>query len=95
MTDAARVAAAVAFTAVLAACASLPSGRTESGSGSAPAPRPAPNVNLSGYNAAFKDGYADGCDSASAAPRRNAKRYGTDTDYTMGWNDGHAMCARR
>lgn len=89
-----RVAAALCLAVALAACANLPSGRT-GGNGDAPAARPAPNVNLSGYNAAFKDGYADGCDSARAAQRRNAKRYGTDTDYTMGWNDGHAMCARR
>jgi hypothetical protein len=90
-----RGVAALVLTALLAACANLPSGRSESGGGDAPPARPAPNVNLSGYNAAFKEGYGDGCDSARAAQRRDAKRYGTDTDYTMGWNDGHAMCARR
>ena len=100
MTERVRAVAALAITALLGACASLPSGRSESsGSESSaterPASRPAPNVNLSGYNAAFKEGYADGCDTARAAQRRNAQRYGTDTDYTMGWNDGHAMCARR
>lgn len=94
-TDAMRVAAALSITMLFAACANLPSGRTESVGGSAPASRPAPNVNLSGYNAAFKEGYADGCDTARVAQRRNAQRYGTDTDYTMGWNDGRAMCARR
>jgi hypothetical protein len=90
-----RAVAALAFAILLGACASLPSGRSESGGSDRPASRPAPNVNLSGYNAAFKDGYADGCDTARAAQTRNAQRYGTDTDYTMGWNDGHAMCARR
>ena len=60
-----------------------------------PPSRAAPNVNLSGYNAAFKDGYADGCETAHGRQRRNAGRYGTDSDYTMGWNDGHAMCGRR
>jgi uncharacterized protein YceK len=90
----ARAAAAVALALALGACASVPSARS-GGTSEAPAARPAPNVNLSGYNAAFKEGYADGCGSAREAQRRNAKRYGTDTDYTMGWNDGHAMCARR
>lgn len=88
-----RVAAAVVLCVLLGACAAFPSARN--GSGDAPASRPAPNVNLSGYNAAFKDGYADGCDSARGTQRRNAKRYGGETDYMMGWNDGHAMCARR
>ncbi len=85
-----RLAAAVAVTFALGACAGLSGQR----SADVPAARSAPRVNLSGYNAAFKEGYADGCDSVRQAPRRNAKRYGTDTDYTMGWNDGRAMCAR-
>lgn len=88
-----RVAAAVVFCVLLGACAAVPSAR--SGSGDVPASRSAPGVNLSGYNAAFKDGYADGCDSARGTQRRNAKRYGGETDYMMGWNDGHALCARR
>jgi len=76
---------------LLAACAAAP---TRSGSGDAPrATRP--SVNLSGYNAAFKEGYADGCESARQTQRRNAKRYGGDNDYTMGWNDGYGMCGRR
>lgn len=89
-----RVAAAAAFCALLGACAAFPPARTGNGD-APPASRPAPNVNLSGYTAAFKDGYADGCDSARGTQRRDAKRYGGETDYMMGWNDGHAMCARR
>lgn len=89
-----RALAVLGFTLLAGACASVPSGRTAAG-GDAPATRPAPNVNLSGYNAAFKEGYADGCQSVRQAQRRSPTRYGTDTDYTMGWNDGHAMCAPR
>ncbi len=79
----------------LAACASLsgsPAGGAGSGSAAPTAARP--GINLSGYSVAFKEGYADGCETARQAPRRNAKRYGTDADYTMGWNDGQAMCKR-
>jgi hypothetical protein len=88
-----RALGVLTLTLLLGACAGLPSGRTASGN--APASRPAPNVNLAGYNDAFKEGYADGCDTARGAQRRNAQRYGTDTDYTMGWNDGRGMCGRR
>lgn len=56
---------------------------------------PARNVNLSGYSAAFRQGYADGCDSARAARRRDEKRYEKDADYMMGWNDGSSMCSKR
>lgn len=82
----------VAALLALGACAT-PS-RVET-SGDAPPRAARPNVNLSGYNAAFKEGYADGCESARQAMRRNAQRYGTDTDYTMGWNDGLSMCKQR
>jgi hypothetical protein len=59
----------------------------------APPPR---QVNLQGFPPAFKEGYADGCDSARArSVRRDADRYKTDFDYTQGWNDGHSICARR
>lgn len=85
-----RLSAALALSLALGACAGMSAQRSDD----APAARAAPRVNLSGYNAAFKEGYADGCESVRQAPRRNARRYGTDTDYTMGWNDGHAMCAR-
>lgn len=65
------------------------------GPGSKPAPAPAP-VNLSGYSAAFKEGYAAGCESAgSRSQRRNESRYKTEADYMMGWNDGYSGCQRR
>ncbi len=57
-----------------------------------PAVRP---VNQAGYSAAFKQGYADGCDSARAARRRDEQRYEKDADYMMGWNDGSSICSKR
>jgi len=56
---------------------------------------PAQHINLSGYSAAFKQGYADGCDSARSARRRDEQRYEKDADYMMGWNDGRSACRRR
>lgn len=57
-------------------------------------PPPAP-VNLSGFPPAFRDGHADGCASAGAAPRRDEARYRSDALYAQGWRDGHAACGRR
>ena len=52
----------------------------------------APRFNLTGYSAAFKQGYADAC----ATPRkRNAERFKTDNDYSMGWQDGQSACRAR
>jgi len=56
---------------------------------------PAGNINLSGYSAAFRQGYADGCDSVRSARRRDEQRYKKDADYMMGWNDGSNACRRR
>lgn len=56
---------------------------------------PARQVNLSGYSAAFKQGYADGCDSVRSARRRDEQRYQKDADYMMGWNDGNVICSKR
>jgi hypothetical protein len=55
-----------------------------------------PEVNLSGYPGEFKQGYADGCDSARGwRTRKDEARYGEDVDYMMGWNDGYSVCGRR
>lgn len=56
---------------------------------------PARQVNQSGYSAAFKQGYADGCDSTRSARRRDEQRYEKDVDYMMGWNDGSDICSKR
>jgi hypothetical protein len=57
--------------------------------------QPARRINQSGYSPAFKQGYADGCDSAQSGRRRDERRYQGDTDYMMGWNDGNSACRRR
>lgn len=51
-------------------------------------------VNLSGFSSAFRQGYADGCDSAAGSPRRNESRYKTDAQYLQGWDDGNSACRR-
>jgi len=76
--------AVLSSVALVAACASPP-----------PSSAPARQVNLSGYSAAFKQGYADGCDSAGSARRRDEQRYAKDADYMMGWNDGNSICSKR
>ncbi len=56
----------------------------------------APRINLSGFPPAFKQGYAEGCESAgSRSMRRDENRYQTDFDYMQGWNDGYSICAKR
>lgn len=53
-------------------------------------------VNLSGFSSSFKQGYADGCESAGTrSQRRNESRYKTEYDYMRGWNDGFSVCQRR
>ena len=51
---------------------------------------PAARVNLTGYSAAFKQGYADAC-----TKRRNAERFKAEVDYSMGWQDGSSACRSR
>lgn len=64
------------------------------GCGGTPERRSSP-VNLSGYSPEFKQGYADGCDSAGGrARRRDERRYKAEPEYTMGWNDGNSVCNR-
>ena len=57
--------------------------------------RPLPNVNLSGYPPAFRDGFRDGCDSFRGNNRRDNSRFGTNNDYTIGWQDGFSICRRQ
>jgi hypothetical protein len=65
----------------------------------APIPRnvepPPPPVNLSGFPLPYRQGFADGCASASGAERKDATRYPTDGNYRTGWQDGIAQCRRR
>ena len=88
----------------LAASLALSGCETFRGSGGAPsnppppksstssAKPPAQRYNLTGYSAAFKQGYADAC----ATPRkRDAGRLKTDINYQMGWTDGQSLCRAR
>jgi len=77
-----RYVAALFLAAALAGCAGQ---RAET---------PAPRVNLSGYSAEFKQGYADGCSSASGAVKRDAARFDADSRYARGWQDGYAICRK-
>lgn len=68
---------------LLAGCAAVPEGPRTS------------RVNLSGYSEPFKQGYAEGCESAgNRGQRRNEARYKTEVDYMMGWNDGFSACRK-
>ncbi|HSQ04281.1 MAG TPA: hypothetical protein VLN59_09620 [Burkholderiales bacterium] len=81
-----RAFACVVVALVLSACAGAPQRS---------ATTRAPAVNLSGYSASFKQGYAQGCESVRASRQRDEGRYVSDTDYMMGWNDGYSVCGRR
>jgi hypothetical protein len=62
----------------------------------APPPRPAPPpINLSGYSAAFQEGFQAGCDTARGAARRDEQRMQSDPQYAQGWQDGRSICAKR
>ena len=56
---------------------------------------PPPPVNLSGFPRPYRQGYADGCASATGPQRRDAARYGADANYRTGWTDGSTMCRKR
>jgi hypothetical protein len=57
---------------------------------------PPPKINLAGFPPAFRDGYADGCQSAKpgAFKRRDEARFAHDTQYAMGWRDGNDICRK-
>jgi hypothetical protein len=56
-----------------------------------------PAYNLTGYPAAVRDGYIDGCESAKQSDfaRKDNKRIGEDPQYAMGWNDGFSICNKK
>jgi hypothetical protein len=87
------------FVVFVAGCASLSPGSRPNpadSTSSTSQPPPAANVNLRGFPVAFRQGYADGCESVRGADRRrDERRYKADSDYKMGWNDGHSICAAR
>lgn len=53
---------------------------------------PAPKMNLSGFPLPYRQGYADGCASATGAERKDASRFSSDMNYRTGWTDGRALC---
>ncbi len=62
-----------------------------------PGPLPAstrPTYNLSGYPPATRQGYIDGCETAKKSQYafKDHKRYASDGQYHMGWNDGFDIC---
>lgn len=87
------IALAALIASMLAACSSAPIAPAT------PVPRnaepPAPSVNLSGFPLPYRQGYADGCASAKGAARKDNDRFANDGNYSMGWQDGLAMCRRR
>ena len=80
---------------LVAGCAATaPSSSPPSPQREARAPARTIDRNLSGFPLAFRQGYVDGCDSGTGDRRRDDGRYKGDLDYTMGWNDGYAVCRR-
>lgn len=70
--------------AVLAACGGQPTVTPE-----------APPVNLSGFPPAFREGYADGCNTARGSAKQDAARMKTDGSYAQGYKDGLTGCKKR
>src|SRR5262245_27820128 len=101
--DAIFVPALMLFALVLAGCASAPPDVAPQPppvrSTAPPLPEnkepPPPNVNLSGFPLPYRQGYADGCASATGAERKDAVRYGADGNYRTGWTDGLALCKKK
>jgi hypothetical protein len=56
---------------------------------------PPPAVNLSGFPLSYRQGYADGCASATGGQRKDATRFAADGNYRTGWQDGLALCRRK
>ena len=56
---------------------------------------PPPNVNLSGFPLPYRQGYADGCASASGSERKDPTRFAADGNYRTGWQDGLAICRKK
>jgi hypothetical protein len=56
---------------------------------------PAPAINLSGFPLSYRQGYADGCASATGAERKDAVRFAADGNYRTGWQDGVALCRKK
>ncbi len=89
----------MALVVVAAGCATtvprgpeLPSSGTPATSTAEPPP---PNVNLSGFPLPYRQGYADGCASATGGERKDTLRFAADGNYRTGWQDGLAICRKK
>jgi hypothetical protein len=49
-------------------------------------------MNLSGFPLPYRQGYADGCASATGPERKDATRFSSDMNYRTGWTDGRGLC---
>jgi hypothetical protein len=56
---------------------------------------PPPAVNLSGFPLPYRQGYADGCGSATGPERKDTTRFAADGNYRTGWQDGLALCRKK
>jgi hypothetical protein len=84
---------------LVAGCATVPEKpATTPAPAAPPLPRtaepPPPPVNLSGFPLPYRQGFADGCASATGAERKDAGRYASDANYKTGWLDGLSQCGR-
>ena len=95
----ASLALAIASAALVAGCAVAPVSAPVQPAPAAPLPRaaepPPPAINLSGFPLPYRQGYADGCASATGAERRDGSRFATDPNYRTGWQDGIALCRKK
>lgn len=93
----ASLALAVACASLLAACAVAPVSAPVQPA--PPLPRtaepPPPTINLSGFPLPYRQGYADGCASATGAERKDGSRFAADPNYRTGWQDGIALCRKK
>jgi len=89
-----RVLATTALALLLAACAGPVTRPTEPPLPATAEPPP-PAINLSGFPLPYRQGYADGCASATGAERKDAQRFAADGNYRTGWQDGVALCKKK
>jgi hypothetical protein len=94
----ASLALAVAGAALVAGCAVAPVTAPVQPA-APPLPRtaepPPPSINLSGFPLPYRQGYADGCASATGGERKDASRFAADPNYRTGWQDGVALCRKK
>ena len=56
---------------------------------------PPSNVNLQGFPLAYRQGYADGCNSVGTVEHKDAVRFKGDGQYRTGWQDGMFLCKKK